>query len=276
MTKKPPERKEGSDAATFVSRFWEFDVLRGIAIVLMVVYHCVFLVWMLAPTLATEVINPLSTGWLVVGRTASTLFLLLVGISLVASFQKASGGGGHNATGRSNLLWRQRIIQRSVQLFFWGVVLSVITTMFIPGYGIYFGILHLIAVGCIVALPMVSRPLVALVATLFFVGGALWHPSWVVYLAERIPSFGIVVGVPPTGFQSVDYWPVFPWLALVTFGVALGTLLFRGMQRNYSWPAAQPFFCRPLSWLGERSLLVYLIHMPVISVVLLVLYKLTL
>ncbi len=272
MTKKPPERKEGSDTATFVSRFWEFDVLRGIAIVLMVVYHCVFLVWMLAPTLANDSINPLSVGWLVVGRTASTLFLLLVGVSLVASFQKASGGGVHDVAGRSILSWRQRVIQRSVQLFFLGIVLSVITTMFIPGYGIYFGILHLIAVACIVALPMVNRPLVALGATLFFIGGALWHPG-LVYLAERIPSFGIVVGVPPTGFQSVDYWPVFPWLALVTFGVALGTLLFRGTQRNYSWPAAQPFFCRPLSWLGERSLLVYLIHIPVISSVLFLLFR---
>ena len=70
---------------TSSKRFWEIDVLRGIAIIMMVVYHLSYDLYFLAG--APIKINSLS--WTLFQRTTASLFLLLVGISLTISYSRA-------------------------------------------------------------------------------------------------------------------------------------------------------------------------------------------
>ena len=68
-----------------IARFWEVDLLRGIAIVLMVLYHFVFDL----DYFKVYELDPTSGFPLVVARTTVTLFLLLVGLSLTLSHSRA-------------------------------------------------------------------------------------------------------------------------------------------------------------------------------------------
>ena len=65
----------------------------------------------------------------------------------------------------------------------------------------------------------------------------------------------------PTGFHSLDYYPLLPWAGLFLFGVALGKLRL-GIQKAH--PGDQPVWARPFTAAGRRSLEIYLLHQPVL------------
>jgi uncharacterized membrane protein len=59
-----------------------------------------------------------------------------------------------------------------------------------------------------------------------------------------------------------DYVPLFPWLGVVLIGVAVGHLL---LERGRAWLAAADSQAPGwLAWLGRHSLVIYLVHQPVI------------
>jgi len=68
---------------------------------------------------------------------------------------------------------------------------------------------------------------------------------------------GMMTYKPPTE----DYVPLFPWLGVVLIGVAIGTALPR-IQRSLA--AADRRSPRWLAWLGRHSLIIYLVHQPIL------------
>lgn len=79
------------------------------------------------------------------------------------------------------------------------------------------------------------------------------------------------VGFPPAGFFSTDYFSLLPWCFLYLCGYELH-LVFRSRGLLES-----PFFkkeIKPLSFMGRNSLLIYLLHQPVLYLFVL-LYNMT-
>ena len=69
------------------------------------------------------------------------------------------------------------------------------------------------------------------------------------------------LGFTADGFYSTDYFSILPWIFLFWCGLYLGVLLRRDgtmQSRVMTWNV------RPLSFLGRHSLLIYLLHQPVI------------
>jgi uncharacterized membrane protein len=66
-------------------RFWEIDFLRGMAIVIMVVYHLIYNL----NYFGQYDINLDSIFWLYVASVTRPVFIFLVGVSLALSFSRA-------------------------------------------------------------------------------------------------------------------------------------------------------------------------------------------
>ena len=68
-----------------VSRYWEIDLVRGIAILMMILFHTVFDLYFfkILP------VNVFSGFWRYFAYATATLFLVLVGISLTISHARA-------------------------------------------------------------------------------------------------------------------------------------------------------------------------------------------
>ena len=77
------------------------------------------------------------------------------------------------------------------------------------------------------------------------------------------------LGFMPKSFFSTDYFPLLPWLFLFWAGYFLHHLVGRGrlapLRRSV---------CPPLGWMGRHSLVLYLLHQPVILGVLTVAFRL--
>lgn len=84
-------------------------------------------------------------------------------------------------------------------------------------------------------------------------------------LSAELPSFLyeikplVILGFPFEGFSSSDYFPILPWFFLYLCGYYLYELLKERRVFQKAAVIRLPFF----SWLGKKSIWIYLIHQPV-------------
>ncbi|MBI5872335.1 DUF1624 domain-containing protein [archaeon] len=228
-------------------RFLEIDLLRGIAICLMIVFHALFdLNYFKGFSFNLD-----SGLWLLVGRSAALLFFFLVGISLTLSHSKGREFG--------------HFLKRGFGIIALGLLITAVTLLLFPKEAIWFGVLHFIGVSIILAFPFLKlKRANVLVGILIIVAGViLWNLSF--NFAWLLP-----VGFQPQGFESFDYFPILPWFGIVLFGIAFGNKFYNNAKRSFKPLNLENYkISRLLAFLGRNSLLVYLLHQPVIIAVLL-------
>jgi len=210
-------------------RFWEIDALRGIAIVLMIIFHLAFDL----SYFGGYDLNIHSGLWWLLGRATASIFILLAGIAISLSFS----GGSPTFTS---------YLKRGLWVFLWGLLITAITWLFFPQEFIVFGVLHFIGLSSVIAYPLIRyryRNLFIGLAVII-IGLSLKGP---------IPLF-------PHSFRTFDYFPLFPWFGLFLIGIFLGNSLYPEHVRKFSIPEISS----PLSTLGQHSLPIYLIHQPVL------------
>lgn len=221
------------------------DVVRGAALVAMIVYH---FAWNLSFLGLSGADIRDSAGWTWFARGIAATFLVLSGIGLVLAHRRGFD--------RAAFLRRLALIA--------GAALAVTGATFIvfPQSFIFFGILHAIAAGSVLALPFLRLPawLTAITAA-----GVIALPSLVRFDALAAPWLAWL-GLGTREVFANDFVPVFPWFGMVLIGVALGktwvtrapAFLASGAPATASAPA------RLLAAAGRRSLVVYLVHQPVL------------
>jgi len=238
---------------TGADRYWEIDALRGVAIVMMVIYHLVFDLVLFGYYQGSAVTGP----WRVFARVTAILFISLVGVSLAISDARRSQQGRG---------WRlyKKYLARGLKLIGWGMVITLATWMFMGKVVIVFGILHLIGVVTILAYPFLSLRWVNLPigVTLIALGVHL----------NRLPvshPWLLLLGLRPRWLLQLDYFPLLPWFGVALLGIFIGQRLYPGSTRQFKLPpwANQPGI-KHLVWLGNRSLAIYLIHQPILFAVL--------
>ena len=65
----------------------------------------------------------------------------------------------------------------------------------------------------------------------------------------------------------MDYEPIFPWFGLVLIGMGLGEYLYPDGLRRFTLPQIPAVFMQPLAFLGRHSLIIYLVHQPLIILI---------
>jgi uncharacterized membrane protein len=234
-----------------VSRLWEIDSARGIAILMMVVFHTVF-------DLSFFSLYPVSvaTGfWRYFAYATASLFLVIVGVSLIVSHARA----GVQVSGFS---LAKKFILRGAGIFALGLLVTVATWLYLHEGYIVFGILHLIGVSVMLS------PLFFRFGKFNVLLGLVCIPAGWIISGMSGPAFLLPLGIIPPGFTSVDYTPLFPWFGMVLIGMGLGSWLYAGGVRQFSLRPLPDLFVRPLSFLGRHSLLIYLVHQPVVILLL--------
>ncbi len=77
------------------------------------------------------------------------------------------------------------------------------------------------------------------------------------------------IGITPQPYPAVDFFPLIPWFGVVLLGVFLGNLLYADNKRQFPLPAWGDFFpFNALEFMGRHSLVIYMIHQPIILLVL--------
>lgn len=239
------------------ARFWEVDAARGVAVLGMVFFH---FMWDLQ-FFGLSSVNVFSTPWQIFARSIGTTFTFLLGLSLWLI-----------ATRLSPQALRRYAIRRGVTILGLGLLISLGTWLFVGDAYVRFGILHLLGTMLVLSLPFVRAPLWLTFAMgiAMIVGGAFLTP-----LRAPFPWL-TALGVAQAGVEMVDYYPLLPWGGAALLGVTCGRLVYPDGQRSVALPelGALTPVCA-LRFLGRHSLLIYLLHQPILLGALFALQTLT-
>jgi len=233
------------------SRLWEIDLFRGIAILMMVLFHTVFDISFFGIA-SLDV----STGfWRYFGYATASLFLVIVGVSLVVSHARAQ----QKISGLSLAL---KFVYRGAFIFALGLLVTLGTWLYLREGFVIFGILHLIGISILLS------PLFFRFGRLNILPGlACITVGWTIS-GMAGPAILLPLGIIPPGFISVDYTPLFPWFGVVLIGMGMGEFLYAGGVRQFSLRSLPDVLVNPVSFLGRHSLVIYLVHQPIILLLL--------
>ena len=232
----------------YAKRAWELDALRGIAIVMMVIFHFLFDLnfFGIAKIAVYE-------GFLLIfQRTTATLFLLIVGMLLAINYKN----------GKTDFSY---YLKRAALLFVVAIIITIVTWVYPHNGFIVFGIIHLIAVSVLLSYFFVRYSYINLFLGLGIILAGLMLSN-VVLNTNLLTWFGISF----PGFYTLDYFPLFPWFGIVLLGIFLGKYIY--FERKLTFPQFKNTAVDVLSYLGQRSLVIYLIHQPILLSILFI-YK---
>ncbi len=220
------------------------DIARTLAIVAMVTYHFAF---------DLELFGYLARGtttlpgpWRALAIATAGSFLFLAGVSL----WMAHGTG---------IRWRA-FGWRFAKVAGAAAIVSLATYAAFPEAFVFFGILHSIALCSLLGLAALRLPagvtLLIAIAVFFapdFARADLFNAPWLWW-----------TGLQTIPLSSVDYEPIFPWFAPFLAGLALAKLADHFGLRTRLTHANPSRALRLASWPGRHSLIIYLIHQPIL------------
>jgi uncharacterized membrane protein len=246
----PTKVSPASVIKTALARIDAVDALRGAAICMMIVYHAAFdLNWF--HFISTDFNH--HPFWLCFRDLIVGSFLLLVGVSLVLA---------HRAAISPRRYWRRIALVGACALLVTAASYAAFPRTFIT-----FGILHCIVVSSLLAWPLVRFPRAALwvglvvIAVGTAIGVTLLDPPWLKGVALFDLPWLNWIGLMTHRPATEDYVPMLPWFGVVLVGIRVGAWLVK-----HRLPAVQrssrvaPGW---LTWLGRHSLLVYMVHQPI-------------
>lgn len=228
-------------------RFWEVDAARGVAILMMVLYHFMYDL----DTFGGYAVESTSGFWARFADLTAFSFVFLVGVSLAISYAKSV---------RPHF---GKYLRRGMKVIGYGMLLTLAT--WILGMGtIVFGILHLIGTSIILAYPFLRFRSLNLAA-----GLSLIIAGWYLQILDPVSEgpWLLPLGVVPEGLFMPDYRPLLPWFGVVLLGVFVGNLVYGDGKRMAGMVGAAgttPEPARPLMFLGRYSLFIYLVHQPIL------------
>ncbi|MCK5560415.1 MAG: DUF1624 domain-containing protein [Thermoplasmata archaeon] len=231
-------------------RFWEIDLLRAVAIIMMIIFHFLYDL----DYFGDYDFNLDAGLWWVFRRSVAIIFLTLVGISLTLTFSRAETNG---LPAREI---NQKTIKRGLMIFAWGLIITLITWVFLREVVIVFGVLHLIGVSIILALAFLKlRHWNLVIGAGIIIAGIFlrfyyFGFPWLVWLGFR-----------PYEYNYIDYFPLLPWFGVVLIGIVIGHTLYPKYKRKFNLPdLSENTVMKPLYFIGQHSLFIYLVHQPVL------------
>lgn len=218
------------------------DIARSAALLGMAAFHLVFDLQMFGLLPYGTTLHPVFYWH---ARIVAGSFLFLAGASLWLA---------HRAGLRWPAFWR-----RWGKLVAAAALVSAGTYAALPDYFVYFGILHCIAVCSLIGLAVLRLP----VPVIAIAGAAVMAAS---YLLPS-PAFNApllrFLGLATEPALTVDFEPLFPWVGPFLLGLAAAKLADRlGALRWLARPDTAGL--RRLAWPGRHSLVIYLLHQPLL------------
>lgn len=221
-------------------RIWELDFFRGLALIMMIYFHIVF---DLKDIYGFD-INYSSGINYYIGKISAILFMLISGMSCCLS--------------RSN-------VKRGLKVLAIAMVITAATHLYDSGLGVKFGILHFLGVSMLL-FPLfknVNHYLLMLIGTVIIIAGNIFTDILMSH------DYLFMFNLTSSAFSSSDYYPLLPWFGVFLFGISIAKILYKEKKSIFSFSIKDNIISRA----GRNTLIIYVIHQPIIIAVLELIYS---
>lgn len=232
-------------------RIHSLDTIRGVIIIGVVIYHFIFDLIVIY-----GIDFPIFFSWWInaIRDLGAGMLIFISGISSYLS--------------RSNL-------KRGIKALAVAAVFSLATWFFVRDEFIFAGILHFLGLCMVIShftikyIKKIPVVLGIVVCTLGFIltyniyyGSIEFFNIWSVELnASWCNNLGTyLLGINWDGIHSADYFPILPWIFVFVAGNIMGRYFKAGRIPKIMYKD----FCPVISYIGTKTLLIYVIHQPVL------------
>ena len=219
-------------------RFAEVDMLRGTAVIAMIIYHFFFDLTFFTPYKFAVT----QGAWYVFARSIAITFLAVVGMAMWLKYKKTKT--------------YKPFAKRAAQILAAAMLVTAATYIVLPQQYVRFGILHLIGVSILLGYPFLRYQLLTILTAITTILAGFYTKTLTGTYAT------LVFGAMPKGFTTFDYFPLLPWFGVVLLGISLGQWLYPQGKRKYVWLNLKEN--KVLCWCGKHALILYLIHQPIL------------
>jgi len=167
-------------------------------------------------------------------------------------------------------------LKRGLMVFGGGALVTMVTVILMPQNRVVFGVLTLIGSAMLLLIPLeklgkkIPAEIGAGVSFALFLLFRNINKGYMGFEGLNLVAlpddwyrnlFTTYLGMPEAGFYSTDYFSLLPWFFLFVTGYYLfGICEKKGILQWKIWQKKLPF----VDFLGKNSLLVYLLHQPVL------------
>jgi uncharacterized membrane protein len=244
-----------------INRNISLDLIRTLAIMLMVIFHFIYdlnyfkwINWNISN-------NDLGRQFRYI---IISLFFICIGASLVYS--------------HAQKFQLKKFTLRLLKVAVGASLITLMSLVMFPHSWIYFGVLHFIFIATLLSIPFINFPRIALItgalvilAELFNLSSKRWPFN---YINHLLPDY------------TTDYVPLFPWVGVILLGIALAhsqwfnTPFFTNLtldKSNFTQSKSNSItqselkkarLINLLTLPGKHSLLIYLVHQPLLFAIL--------
>lgn len=181
----------------------------------------------------------------------------------------------------SGFCWQmsRQNLKRGLQVFGAGLVITVVTLICMPNSRVIFGVLTLLGSSMLLMIPCDKlfqkiNPLIgAIISFVIFLFVYPINDGFFGFGAQKLvvlPQewyanlFTTYLGLPEPGFWSTDYFSILPWFFMYVVGYFTYSVFLCGkLKEKASWILSKSI-CPPLGWIGRNSLIIYMLHQPVV------------
>ncbi len=234
------------------SRFWEIDILRTVAIVMMVSFHAVYVPYYLGIAGTGDFSRGAFWWW--ISMVTPALFIFLAGLSLPISQTRAKTVSS--------------FVRRGLKILGLGMAITFLTWLVSPDGYVRFGILHFFGLAFMIGHFFVrfrflnlALGLALLAIGFVYLRGTSFDFPWLLWLGLR-----------PQGVSMMDYVPMVPWFGFLLVGIFCGKMLYPEGTRVFGIREFDGPVTRLLTLPGKHPLELYVAQWPVILVTLFIMY----
>tara|TARA_B100001093_G_C26597372_1_gene914314 strand:+ start:61 stop:897 length:837 start_codon:yes stop_codon:yes gene_type:complete len=238
-----------------MERYLEIDILKGIAVTFMVIYH----IFYFPNQYGFKEIEYNTLPLKFMARTAQFIFITCVGINLVFSYKISK------EKKISDKSYFKKNIKRLVKLGFLALFMTFFTYFVFGDSYVKFGILHFIAFSSLLLFPFVNN--LKIINMIMFVVISLYilnktHPE--IFL--NVPQDIAFISGFYSKYPAVDHFPLLPWLSLICFGIIIGHKIY-DLKPKLSKSFKNTNLSKFLEKTGKYSLEIYMIHWLIIYLI---------
>lgn len=212
-------------------RYWEVDFARGIAVILMVLFHFYFDSYYFGK------IQLEGFFWYLFPRIIGGMFIFISGFT----FSFAYKGFKH-------------ALRRAAKFGVIAIGITIATYILSADEFVLFGIIHFFTLASLIAVFFAGKKNLS-----FLLGLAIAIFGFYIQQFRFQITYLSWLGLIPEGFRTLDYYPLMPWFGIFLLGMSFGyriNLKSKIYREN------------PINFLGRHSLMIYLIQHPIIVILL--------
>ena len=228
-------------------RIFLLDITRGVCVLAMVTYH---FCW------------DLGYFGFIDQRLITQGFGLFIAQLIVLSFITIAGISSRLLSLLDN--FKKKFLKRLFKLVFISFLISTTTFVLDKNNFIFFGILHFLSVCSLISLILVQFKN-NFHLLLIFIGVAIVSISAITFdLPLMLSWLGFNKEIPITN----DFYPLFPWITFYLFGFWSGKIIFEKLNKknnNFLMPInGINVFLKFFQYIGQKALVVYILHQPIL------------